>query len=369
MGLGITITTNNQANAELTEMVSSVEVTEKMDQPTQYKINFMIDICDKDIAKSLEPFTDPHVNLGVLVEVNDALICLVNGPVTKHEVNIQHGGAGSSLHVEGTDTSQEMNVRPSHHAEIGTDADIVRGILTSRTSLNTDITETPHEAHSNTDHTSVQRITDLSYIKKLAQRNGFHFWITYNEEGAGTAHFKPRSLDGDPVNELVVNLENNNIDNLRINFDINRPTRVESRQIDLRTKRIMEDSVGLDDEPTLGANSLTTFAGSQANAMTLSPTVDDGGSLRRRAEAALREAQWFITATCQTSLRKLCGKIVRLHTVVMVQGAGTRHSGKYYVTGVKHTIDAANHKMDIELARNALGNEGGSNGGLLSKIF
>lgn len=370
MGLGIVITVNNKAHAALTDMVSSVEVTEKMDEPTQYKINFMIDICDKDIAKSLEEFTDPGSILGVLVEVNDALVCLVTGPVTKQEANIQHGGAGSSLHIEGTDTSHDMTIKPFYNPRNGTDSHIVSGILRSYDFGKSDIRDTRGAAHQDEDHSVLQREPDLNFIKRLAQRNGFHFWISYDETGKGTAHFKPRSLDGEPVNELVVNLENNNIDNLRINSDINRPTQVEGQQVNLRTKEIMGGPVNLSQETILGANSLSTVAGSRANSMTLSPTVDDGGSMAIRAGAALEEAQWFITATCQTSFRKLCNKIVRVHTVVMVQGAGTRHSGKYYVTGVKHTIDAANHKMDIELARNAWGDDkSGGAGGLLSKIF
>jgi hypothetical protein len=56
-----------------------------------------------------------------------------------------------------------------------------------------------------------------------------------------------------------------------------------------------------------------------------------------------------------TSLHRLCD-IVRFHTIVLVQGAGSRHSGKYYVTGVKHKIDAAAHKMELELQRNGWGN-------------
>jgi hypothetical protein len=40
---------------------------------------------------------------------------------------------------------------------------------------------------------------------------------------------------------------------------------------------------------------------------------------------------------------------------VEVQGAGAKHSGKYYVTAVKHNIDAVAYTMDIELARNGWG--------------
>jgi hypothetical protein len=96
--------------------------------------------------------------------------------------------------------------------------------------------------------------------------------------------------------------------------------------------------------------------------------VDDVGAFQNRSEAALREAQWFINATCSTSIFRLC-KVVRFHTLVNLKGAGTRHSGKYYVTAVRHVIDAATHNMDLELARNAWGNEAVPGSGLPTVIF
>jgi hypothetical protein len=88
----------------------------------------------------------------------------------------------------------------------------------------------------------------------------------------------------------------------------------------------------------------------------MAATVDDAGALQTRSEAALRDAQWFITATCRTSVHRMCNKVIRFHSLVNIAGAGSRYSGVYYVTGVKHSIDAAAHVMELELARNAWGN-------------
>ena len=38
-----------------------------------------------------------------------------------------------------------------------------------------------------------------------------------------------------------------------------------------------------------------------------------------------------------------------------LDGAGSRHSGNYLVAGVRHTIDAGGHRMELELLRNAWG--------------
>ena len=88
--------------------------------------------------------------------------------------------------------------------------------------------------------------------------------------------------------------------------------------------------------------------------MHLFAPVDDAGDLQARGAGLLVEADWFIQATCQTSLESL-GGLVRAHTVVEVRGAGSRHSGKYFVAAVRHTIDSTAHKMDVTLVRNGWG--------------
>ena len=82
--------------------------------------------------------------------------------------------------------------------------------------------------------------------------------------------------------------------------------------------------------------------------------VDDADDLKGRGEGALIEAGWFIRVTCSTSIRAL-GALVRPDALVDLQGLGKRHSGTYWVHGVRHVIDASAHLMELELYRNAWG--------------
>jgi phage protein D len=355
MGLNILIAVDDIPNSQLTEQVTSVEVYEKIDENTHYKLNFMVDVCNDDIAESLQNDTSNGKILSVLVQTGNGLVCLVKGPVTQQEANLQHGGAGSWIHVEGEDTGYNMDhttrfrVTPS-----GTDSDIATQIISSNENMIPDVESTPSSSHNEETHSHVQRESDLSLIRSLARRNGYHFWITYSDAGIATGHFRSRSLEGESTADLIVNLENYNIDALRVNADSRRPTETVGRQLDLRNKELIGESVSLND-PSLGTDGLPAAAGANAQSIHLAPTVDDAGAMQARSEGALRDAQWFINATCRTSLHRLC-KLVRFHTLVTVHGAGSRHSGKYYVTGVKHIIDAASHVMELELARNAWGN-------------
>ena len=152
--------------------------------------------------------------------------------------------------------------------------------------------------------------------------------------------------------DLRVNLDNANVDNLQIKWDVKPPVKSEGKQVDLSDKKVFGGETTLKKSESLGTDGLTQIAGKIASTMRLSPPVDDAGTLSARAQAALRDAQWFINGTCRTTLNRIC-KIIKCHTVVNIEGAGSRYSGKYYVVGVKHSIDSAMHTMDIELSRNA----------------
>lgn len=355
MGLDILICVNDIPNEKLTASVSSVEVQERIDQNTTYKLNFMVDVCDGDIGLSLEANTDIGSILSILANVNESLVCLVKGPVTQHNVNLQHGGAGSSLHIEGQDTGYNMDHSTNFQISSAvSDADIATRIITSNDNMVADVEPTPSTTHEEDTHSHIQRDTDLNEIRTLARRNGFHFWITYSPEGVATGHFKPRSLAGEPEAILIINQADNNIDSLQINADPQAPSQTMGRQLGFANHDTFGDTVSLSDN-LLGVNSLSSLT-QAANTVHMAPTVDDAGALTARSEAALRDSQWFINASCHTSLFRLC-KIVRFHTIVKIDGAGSRHDGKYYVTAVKHSIDAVSYNMDIELARNAWGNE------------
>ncbi|ULQ53237.1 phage late control D family protein [Flavihumibacter fluvii] len=353
MGLDIVICIDDKGNQALTDAVSNIEVQEKMDQNSSFKLHFMVDICKEDIARDMDATTAPGKILSVLAKVKDDLVCLVKGPITQVESNLEHGGAGSWIQVQGEDMGYQMN-RTTKFANLSAvkDSDIVRKLIAGNDNMTPDVEET-NGSHEEENHSFVQTETDLQTIRRLGQQNGFHFWITCTNKGEATGHFRTRDLNGKAKQVLTVNLADNNIDALRITVDSKRPSQTIGKQIDLRTKEEMGGEVKLTDT-VLAKTGLPGAAGSNVQTMQLAPVVDSAGALKARSDAALKETQWFITATCKTNLHRLCD-VVRVHTIVEIQGAGTKHSGKYYVTGVKHTIDAVGYTMDIELARNGWG--------------
>jgi hypothetical protein len=165
----------------------------------------------------------------------------------------------------------------------------------------------------------------------------------------------------------VINLDNPNLQSFDLHWDVERPTSVEGIQLDLNSKRDINGAVAQTPQTALGSKNLSAITNDKRSVQVSAP-ADDAGDMQARGEAVLIEADWFIKASCRTSLHSL-GALVRANTLVSVNGAGSRHSGKYYVASVRHVIDATAHVMELELVRNAW-NEGAAGlTGLTSRIF
>jgi hypothetical protein len=212
----------------------------------------------------------------------------------------------------------------------------------------------------------IQKGDDLAFIRQLADQKGKYFWVSYDDDGEEIAHFDDLPLKNyDKIAEgeypvLKINLENNDIDEFTISWDADRPTSVVSEHTDPRTKEIIEVEVPIAPQPKLGNVNLTTMTYEMINAFQWS-TVSDVIDLKERGDSALNEAEWFIKASCSTSYDRLCKnfndknpvRIFHAHEMIMIEGAGMRHSGPYLVSGVTHSINAGSYKVQLQLLRNA----------------
>lgn len=351
MGLGIAIAVNGTPDAELAE-ATTVEVYEQMGRETTYRIRYEADISEGDLPLLVDSRLDSGSELSILVPVLGTTHCLVKGPVHGQQLRLQHGGAGSWLEVMGSDTSIVMDreTRTAIWADV-TDSDAVTSILANY-GYALDVQSTT-AGHYENKHTLAQRDSDLRFVRRLARRNGFLFWVTCDHLGTETAHFKRPPLDGKAASELVINLASPSIQALDVTWDVERPTSVVGIQLDLNNKGKLDGAVASTPQTILGNTSIKSITGDIRSAHLAAP-ADDAGDLQARGEGLLIESDWFVRATCQTSLQTL-GALVRAHTVVELRGAGSRHSGKYFVSAARHTIDATAHKMDLTLIRNGWG--------------
>lgn len=350
MGLNTTILINNIPDPRM-DMADKIEVTERMDQTTTFTIHYSVDICDADVARLKEANLNPGVKLSIMVpEENGLMNCLVKGPLTSQQIHVQNGGAGSWMQVGGSDITLEMGrAFKSKIWDNITDHLAVTTIVTTDYQLIPDVKIT-NSLHTELGHVLVQRNNDLQFIRRLANRNGFHFWVDCNLVGLEVAHFKKPDLNGSPNATLTINQENCNMLDLAINWDVERPTAVENKQIDSTTKNTVNNGSSnslTNNNPR--EQSLRQIQGSAVRSTHLAVPSHDGNLAG--SEAVLTESDWFINASCKTTFHKI-KKVIHAYDIVEIVGAGSRHSGNYLVSGVKHTIDETAHTMEIDLIRN-----------------
>jgi hypothetical protein len=288
----------------------------------------------------------------ILVVLDGAADCLVKGPVHSQQIRLIHGGSGSFVDVLGTDTSVTMDREVKAKVwDALSDSDVVSQIVATY-GLKPETDSTP-ATHDEAKHTLVQRDSDLRFIRRLARRNGYLFWVTADPLGVQTAHFKRPPLDGEPDMKLVINLDAPNLNAVEISWDVERPTSSVGMQLDLADQSDIDGAVAKTPQKLLGDKGLADITGDTRSVLVSAP-VDDAGDLKSRGEAALVEADFFVRVTGETTVHAL-GKVLHAHRLVELQGVGKRHSGPYFVSGVRHLIDAVTHRMEFELIRNGWG--------------
>jgi phage protein D len=101
----------------------------------------------------------------------------------------------------------------------------------------------------------------------------------------------------------------------------------------------------------LGA--LVTPKDTLAQMLLLGTPTSDATELQTAAQAVRDEAAWLITANGEIN-SEAYQAVLRPHRMVLVKGAGTRYSGKYYVTHVTHELQAdGSYSQKFEARRNA----------------
>ena len=360
----------NPADDTLYASLSSLEVEENVDLPGAIQLNLAVsNSSDGDLTFVNDSGLGPFANLAVVAtpEGSDAQ-CIFDGYVLSHKLHLETGTTASTLQVWGQDASWLMNVEEKTKEWVDvTDADVANAIFGDYgISPASDNTTDDSPSHTEAGHSLMQRASDIQFLRSLARRNGKLCWVACADQaGQRTGYFAKPALDGDPVSTITLNdPEAPIVTVLDFDWDATRPTTVKARQALFNDNA--EDGVGVDTSDSglslLDDRSLADFAGQPVTVLLTVP-VDDAGELTLRAQSLLREAGWFMRCEGEADVSRLRA-VLRAGTVVMINGAGSLHSGKYFVWSVRHTITADSHKMKFTLVRNAIGPAPTGGGGL-----
>lgn len=249
----------------------------------------------------------------------------------------------------------------------------------------------------------VQRGTDAEFLRMLARRNGFEWYLEpAGEVHPGThpghdviGHFHSPRVGIEPQPELALFPRlAPTLQTFRARFDSHQPTRMRSWHIDERSRALQFVDLQSTDLLRMGTHSradvladrlgaIQPMKAGAATAGTSDETTGTGAGtlpaaldiasgnvpssmvdLTNLARAGLRIADWFVTGTGTVQSDRYPA-VVRPRRPVTVSGAGHLLDGRWYVQGVRHRwgVDPAapereqrvrRYEADVTVVRNAL---------------
>jgi hypothetical protein len=309
--------------------------------------SFDIDLLESGVV---EPKTRVWVAaiLGVVPEV------LIDGVITHHQLTMSNEPGTGTLTVQGTDLTVLLDLEDRNKPFANQpDSVIVLQMLAGYPQLGfvpaiTPTTDVPIE---------LQRIprqtgTDLAFIRKAAQRNGFIFYVEPVTFGVNQFYWGPPTQAGLPQPALTSNLGGETNVN-RVNFGNDALAAVGAKVTIVEP--ITRTRIPLPPAPSLR---LPPLAASPAPAIRTTvlreaANINPAQALLASAAAATN-APPAVTAHGDLDTARY-GAVLRARRPVGLRGAGRSYDGNWYVTKVTHDIARDRYTQRFDLSRDGTG--------------
>lgn len=201
--------------------------------------------------------------------------------------------------------------------------------------------------------TTMQRSTDIRFLRRLARRNGFDCYVQPEPlTGLDQGFFRPPQLTGLPQAVLNVNMgPETNVTDLRVSYDMLAPTTAVAAGIDVLTKAV---------QPALAPASTQVPMGIEPSLLRILPPP-----IARLADTGLMRTSELQTMALGVADRSSFSVVAegRVDTAVgllrpggfvNIRGLGHLFNGSYYLTQVTHSISRDGHTQRFRAVRNAV---------------
>lgn len=346
------------------EAVESVEVTHKDEGRSGFSITFRIgrsgpaDLVDYGLLSS--PLLKPFNRVIVIVTFSVMPQVLMDGIITTQEFAQGQQPGTSTLTVKGEDVSVMMDREERSAEHPAQDESLIALKLIATYAqfgmIPLVIPPIAIDPPIPIERTPVQQDTDLEYLRKLAERHGYVFYVTPGPAPfTNTAYWGPPIRVGLPQRAITVNMgpeTNAKLDEAK--KDGLSPAFVEGKVQDRLTNSTMP---------------VQTFASARPPLAAFPSWLVDMANVRREQfrESGVSTMQAFARAQGRVEATqdavKLEGELdagsygglLQARAVVGVRGAGYSYDGFYYVKEVKHQVARGKYTQRFVLTREGLG--------------
>lgn len=263
--------------------------------------------------------------------------------------------ANMTVEIRGVDASYHMNQDEKTRIWRGKTYEAIATDIFDHYQFRKFIADPP--ASGETPLQVAQRSTDHRFLRELARRRGYEFYVL-----GGNAYFRPADLTTQPQKLIAVHFgEETNCDQLQFESDGTAPTEAAVSYFDALEGEARTDAPTESSLPALGTKLLSSLRGQvqmpQSRRIARGLGFSSPAQADEYAAGMLRRNGWWVTA--QGRLNGLrYGRVLRSRKLVTVKGVGPNYNGNYYVRKVQHSLTARTYEMQFELARNALGRLG-----------
>lgn len=347
------------APAVVVDSLKSVQVNHDKDR-SGFQLTFAVSTKSPLTSVMLPAgYFDPMITrIIVIVTLNGFPNVLMDGIVTRQEMAPSNDVGQSTLTITGEDLSIAMDVIE----KIGPypafpDVAKIFAVLAPYAAFGIVPLVIPPIVSVITPPTTkweTQRMTDRAYLKLLAQRSGYVFFVLPGPlPGQSTAYFGPDINIPVPQRALTINMDaHSNVDSMSFSLDgLAKMVRIYT-VLDPVTKKIPIPI------PVPNINAFKPPLGARP---TPPAKVDFAKDVARQApDEAARGILGFLmnnsaAISASGSLDVLrYGNVLRARMLVGVRGAGLAYDGMYYVDSVTHNIKSGEYKQNFSLSRDGL---------------
>lgn len=303
-------------------------------------------------------YFDPPTRVILIATVGALPEVLIDGVIVRQEVNVTNNLGESTLTLTGEDLTLLMDLKQNKSMPFPGMTEIVRvNLLVAKYAMYGIIPVVIPNLFPSIPipikQIDFQEGTDLEYIDKLANENGYVFYLSPGPApGVSTAYWGPEIRIGVPQPALNVNMDaHSNVDSLSFGFDASQPTDLgvtiqepNSKigiDIPLPSISLLSPPLAVRQAPALKFKTLENVAKFDA-------TIAIAKGLAKKSQSS--DA---VSGSGQLDVLRY-GRILKARQLVGVRGAGIAYDGLYFVKSVTHNIRRGEYKQSFTLARNGL---------------
>jgi phage protein D len=302
----------------------------------------------EDLFRPLVPVT-VRVAAGT-VPVPEALI---TGYVSQQDVTYGDEAGSSALEISGLDATHLMNLQEKVMPWPNLPDGAIAAAIFAQYPPIVPMVQPTAPTLVEPEGTTIQRGTDLRFLRRLARRNGFDVYVQPEPvTGIDQGFFRPRQTLGAPQAVLNVHMgSETNVAGFRVRYDMTQPTGAVAAGLDTMTKA---------PQPALAPVSVQPPMGVEPSLLRVLPPpvvrpVDTGemrtAELQAYAQGIADRSSFAVVAEGEAGPDV---GILRPGGLVAVRGLGRLHNGLYLVTRVRHRISDDGYVQSFEARRNAV---------------